>query len=441
MEKKNVISTISAADQEILRLNNRVIDESPDLIAVIGTDCRYTYVNPAYVNAHEMTADDFIGIHIRDILGEEVFDNIIVPKIQKCLDGETVRYETKFDFTENGVRFMEVRYMPLVDNDNRVESIVIITRDISERKRAEIELRKSTEFLYNIINSLDDPVFVKDQNSRYLIINSKLCAMFGKRTEEIVGLTDYDLYEASEADVFRKTDEYVLTTGEPNINEEEATWLGLTYTVLTKKSLYTDSVSGRKFVVGVIRDITDRKIAEEKLAYMATHDPLTGLPNRSLFAEILTRSLLLAHRNRCQLAVMLLDLDKFKEVNDTLGHKTGDILLEAVSTRLRKALRKSDTVARMSGDEFLVLLPNIHNSTEATCIAMKLLDAMNEPFTCGDHLLSMSYSIGVALYPCHGNDTDTLVRHADIAMYTAKRSDRNAYRLFSDDMDMTSHTI
>jgi diguanylate cyclase (GGDEF)-like protein len=157
---------------------------------------------------------------------------------------------------------------------------------------------------------------------------------------------------------------------------------------------------------------------------MATHDALTGLPNRMLFNDRLTMALTQARRSLNKLAVMLLDLDYFKDVNDALGHGVGDQLLCAVGDRLRQLLRRGDTVARIGGDEFLLLLPEMLQVEYATTIAQKILQAFQEPFTFDDHKLLISASIGITIYPNDGDDTDTLMKNADTAMYRAKDKGR-----------------
>ena len=171
--------------------------------------------------------------------------------------------------------------------------------------------------------------------------------------------------------------------------------------------------------------ITERERAEETIKHMAYHDPLTGLPNRRLFNDRLNLALAHAHRNQKKLAVMLLDLDQFKEVNDTLGHSVGDQLLQVVSERLTDLLRKDDTVARMGGDEFMLLLPEIAGGEGAAKVAQKVLEALREPFVLDSHELRITTSIGMVFYPDDGEDADTLVKNADIAMYRAKDQGRD----------------
>jgi diguanylate cyclase (GGDEF)-like protein len=184
---------------------------------------------------------------------------------------------------------------------------------------------------------------------------------------------------------------------------------------------------------GLTRDITERKRAEEELAYMATHDALTGLPNRWLLNDRLTLELARAQRNRQMLALMLLDLDRFKDVNDTLGHPAGDKLLQVVGRRLRSLVRKSDTVARMGGDEFMLLslFPGIKREEDTVKIAQRILEAFRRPFVFDGHEIHITTSIGIAIYPDDGKDADTLIKNADIAMYRAKQRGRDNYQRYS----------
>jgi len=180
--------------------------------------------------------------------------------------------------------------------------------------------------------------------------------------------------------------------------------------------------------VGMIQDITERTRAEETIKHMAYHDALTGLPNRRLFDDRLNLALAHAHRNQGKLAVLLFDLDNFKDVNDTLGHGVGDQLLQAVSERLSSLLRKGDTVARMGGDEFMLLLPEIAGGEGAAEVAQKILEAIRKPYVCDGHDLHVTTSIGIALYPEDGEDGETLTKNADIAMYRAKDGERDNYQ-------------
>jgi diguanylate cyclase (GGDEF)-like protein len=192
--------------------------------------------------------------------------------------------------------------------------------------------------------------------------------------------------------------------------------------------------AGEKMLLMFIEDVTDQKLHEDELAYMATHDVLTGLPNRLLFNDRLQLSLAYAQRRCIKLAVLMLDLDRFKEVNDTLGHNVGDILLRSVADRLTHVMRKADTVARIGGDEFILLLPDILKIEDADASAEKIIKAFQKPFDCNDHKLYITTSIGIAIFPEHGVNSEILIKNADIAMYDAKRNGRNKFQNYDNSM-------
>ena len=187
-------------------------------------------------------------------------------------------------------------------------------------------------------------------------------------------------------------------------------------------------------VLGVSRDITERKLIQDRIAHLAHHDALTDLPNRVLFSDRLDQALAQVQRNFTGLAIMFIDLDKFKPINDTLGHAVGDLMLKETATRLRACVRSADTVGRIGGDEFVVLLPMISHQQDALRVAEKIRHALNQPFELVGHCLSISSSIGVAIAPEHGMDEIELAKHADMAMYHAKEAGRNNVKLFQLEM-------
>lgn len=183
-------------------------------------------------------------------------------------------------------------------------------------------------------------------------------------------------------------------------------------------------------MIGTHADITVRKEMEERMRHLAHYDALTELPNRALITDRLQQAVIKARRDKTHMAVMFLDLDKFKPVNDNWGHDIGDLLLKQVAQRLLVCVRASDTVARIGGDEFIVLLPTIEQELDTTVVAEKILHALKQPFDVAGHVLNISGSIGIAVYPEHGDDEKLLLINADIAMYHAKKDGRNDYRLY-----------
>ncbi|HIK28113.1 MAG: CHASE2 domain-containing protein [Oscillatoriaceae bacterium SKW80] len=313
----------------------------------------------------------------------------------------------------------------------------------------EQEWKKSKEFLSTVINTIPDPVFVKDKNHRWIILNQAYCQFIGYPFEQLIEKSEREFFPQSEVDFFWEQDKRVFESGKEHESEEKFTDArGNTHLIATKRSLHRDA-AGNIFLVGVIRDITERKrmeeelkrtaielaryneelkLSEDRLRYLAYHDPLTGLPNRKLFYERLSQALEWASINRQLVALMFVDLDGFKNVNDTLGHEMGDLLLKAVATRLTSSLRVSDTVARLGGDEFTVILPGIPTQKDAATVAEKILNTLSTPFLIEGCTISVSASIGLSLYPLHASDADSLINKADAAMYVAKELGKNRYQ-------------
>lgn len=310
-------------------------------------------------------------------------------------------------------------------------------------------LKRSKEFLQTVIDTIPDPVFVKNQEHRCIILNQAYCQLVGHPLEFLMVKSDYEIFPKHEADVFWAEDELVFQTGQAQENEEELTdAFGTTHLIATKKSLHKDA-TGNVFLVGIIRNITkdkraeqelrqaaveltraniELKLSEDRLRSLAYHDTLTGLGNRKKFHDALNQSLTWANNNNQLVALMFLDLDGFKQVNDTLGHDTGDQLLRVVAQRLTNSLRNSDIVSRLGGDEFTVILSGIPQADYAAKVAEKILKALSEVFVLEGKNVFVTVSIGISIYPKNGEVEDILIKQADLAMYRAKQLGRNQYQ-------------
>ncbi|MBD2206505.1 CHASE2 domain-containing protein [Calothrix sp. FACHB-1219] len=310
------------------------------------------------------------------------------------------------------------------------------------------ELKRSKEFLQQVINTIPDPVFVKNEQHQWIVLNEAYCRLIGYPNQLLNEKSDYDFFPKHEADVFRHQDEMVFQSHQPQESEEAFTdAYGKTHLIATKRSFHKDA-AGNYFLVGVIRDITKRKLREEELQrtadelsksnselkrkedhlrYLAYHDPLTGLSNRKFFLEQLHESLDWAENNNLLLGLLFIDLDGFKQVNDTLGHEIGDRLLVTVGQRLSNCLRGSDTVSRLGGDEFTVIVRAIPNIQVAAKVAEKILGTITEPIVLDEYTTRVSASIGISIYPLNSQDSDNLIKQADTAMYRAKNLGKNRY--------------
>jgi diguanylate cyclase (GGDEF)-like protein/PAS domain S-box-containing protein len=301
--------------------------------------------------------------------------------------------------------------------------------DITRRKEAEERLRFSAAELRALFEAMDDVVFEIDVRGRYVRIAPTNRSLLYRPREELLGKTLHETLPAKTAEELlghirrslesRKTEkaEYSLL-----IEGREVRFEG-TVTPLSQES-----------VVFVGRDITERKALEERLAYQALHDPLTNLPNRVLFTDRLRQALSRAKRARRALAIMFMDLDNFKVVNDSLGHQTGDRLLKLVSKRIGVLLRPEDTVARLGGDEFVILLEDL-DAAGASRVAERILGELRKPFTLGRRQFFVTASIGIAVGGCNEKHTAELLRDADLAMYRAKHSGKARYAVFEDTMN------
>jgi diguanylate cyclase (GGDEF)-like protein/PAS domain S-box-containing protein len=302
------------------------------------------------------------------------------------------------------------------------------------RKDMEEALYKSQKHLATIIETEPECVKLVDSRGKLIEMNPAGLAMLEVDSLEEAQqftLVDYLLPEwrADFIALHKK-----VMNGENAILEFEIQGLkGTRRWLETHATPLRDSSGNITMLLGITRDTTQRKYNEEKIRYLANFDSLTGLPNRTQLDLQIKNLLSLAKRNHKEIAVMFLDLDRFKEINDTLGHSIGDTLLIQSSARLQSLLREEDTVARLGGDEFIILLPNIQRSG-AVQVAQKLLGVFNTPFQINNNELSISASIGIALYPNDGTDFETLYKNADTAMYRAKQEGRNSYSFFTNEM-------
>lgn len=291
-------------------------------------------------------------------------------------------------------------------------------------KRAKEEIQRVWEEFRSVIESTDDSVYLVDPEGRFLYVNQRYLDRLGVNSDRVLGKRYGDFHSEEDTTDFLERVRRVIETGQSQRYEHRSLRDG--HFFLRTLSPVRDP-KGRVVAVTVVsKDITDLKKVQLELSFLATHDPLTGLPNRALFMDRLKLAILQAQRNPHPMAVMFIDLDDFKKVNDAYGHRVGDALLKAIGKRLRDSLRRSDTVARIGGDEFVVLLPDIRKHEDAALVACHLLEQLSLPYEVEGRTFEVSGSIGIALYPDHGTDPETLLMIADKAMYEAK-SRRRGY--------------
>jgi len=299
--------------------------------------------------------------------------------------------------------------------------------------RSDQQSQMESDLLETFLEYIPDNVFFKDRKSRFLRISRSLADYFGiADPAQAQNKTDVDIFSAEHARQALSDEQEILRTGRSLIGvEEKETWPdGHESWVLTTKVPLRDRYDRIIGTMGISHNITERKQAEARIRYMALHDALTGLPNRTLLQDRLASAIALAHRNRNRVAVLMLDLDRFKHVNDSFGHDVGDHLLETVAKRLQSCLRESDIVARFGGDEFVVALPNVVEDSDAETVARKIASVLSQESVVDGHLLRISTSIGISQYPINGETPETLLQAADIAMYQVKSKGRGTFFFF-----------
>jgi len=328
-----------------------------------------------------------------------------------------------------------------INNAKKVAQLASTTRQ---------NLAESQELLRRIIDTVPVRIFWKNKDSKYLGCNKLFASDAGVNSQnDIIGKSDFDLVWKDQAKGYIDDDKEVMNSAKEKISYEESQTHedGTTIWVTTSKTPLLDSNNEIIGILGTYIDITKQKEtmlamqkAKDDLGYQAEHDILTGLPNRTLYFDRLHQAIKQASRTKNKVGVIFIDLDRFKEINDTLGHDTGDKVVKLLGERLSDQLRKVDTIARFGGDEFILLVENLTNLNNLNDILHKLMRAMELPFIIEDHSLYLTLSAGVSIYPDDGDSAEILIRNADTAMYRAKDDGRNTYHFYTKEMTMESFT-
>lgn len=318
--------------------------------------------------------------------------------------------------------------------DGEVVGVYGIARDITEQMRAEALLREAEDKYRTLVEQIPAITYVTstDGSARTLYISPQVSAVLGFPLQDWLATPTLwaSLLHSEDRDRVLEANQRTNASGEPlDIEYRMIARDGRVVWFRDQAVLVRDADGRPRFWQGVMFDISDRKLLEERLAHQASHDPLTGLPNRTLFLDRLSQALQRARRNRTAVAVLFVDLDNFKVVNDTLGHDVGDRLLVAVAERIRTSLRGGDTAARFGGDEFTVLLEDLTSTDDAVTVAERMLTTLRVPYEVGGRLTVITPSIGVVLGNASALTPDELLRHADLAMYQAKSRGRSRYEV------------
>ncbi len=383
--------------------------------------------------------------------GEEVMRFITENNINTTVI--VVSGETSFEAAENAIKhgaYDFIRKPYSIDNLlNSVKNAIKKRQLETDNLKMQAQLRESEKLHRYIVNKSPDIVYILDSQGRFTFINKRVETLLGYKMKDVIGRHYTDLIHEDDLDKAQFKFNERRTGKRASINIELKLKCNKNDQVrnfdnrllpieINSVGVYKsqDTADDRKFIgtYGIARDITDRIEAEEIIRFQAYHDMLTRLPNRTLLKDRLHQAIAHAKRNKNSLSVMFLDLDRFKVINDTLGHMIGDKLLQAVAMRLRHCLREGDTLARIGGDEFTLLLPAVNSKNDAEIIASKIIKSLKMPFKIDSHELFVSTSIGISQYPEDGQTMESLIKHADIAMYSVKGKGKNGYEFYHLDM-------
>ncbi len=408
----------------------------PTAVSVKDENHRFVLVNDAFCAFAGVPRERLIGADDRVFLGPEDARRAWDADDQALEAPAPVLYEHLYRLSD-GERWMQVRKSRVLRPDGS-RLVISALNDISGLKAAERQLRDSERRFRDFAESASEYVWESDVDGRLTYVSQRVEEVLQRSAESLRGLTVTDVTPPGE---YERMLEWIRANGRPDGSfrdmehrilraDGEVLWVRVSAVrMLDEQGRHT----GWR---GTSRDITDRKSAEERISYLATRDALTGLPNRVLFNDRLEQALVNARRKGDSVALMFLDLDRFKNVNDSLGHHVGDLMLKEVALRMQACLRKGDTLSRLGGDEFVVTLEGLQHAEDAAQVAQKVIASLGRPMEVGGHTLSTSCSIGIAIFPGDADDPPSLMKNADTAMYHAKERGRRNFQFFSREMNI-----
>ena len=424
--------------QMMLRL---VIDNIPQLIFWKDQKGSYLGCNQNFTQLLNIASPEaIVGRTDEELINNLPVENTCLETINRCItaDGQ-VKYQQveSINLTKDSALWLEMNQIPLRDPDDQIIGVLGSLEDITERKQVEERLKQSIKVLENSAEA----ILITDAQPRIITVNKAFTQITGYSEEEALGKSTTLLKSGKHSHKFyknmwRSINQLGYWEGEiwnrRKNGEIFPEWLHISVI----KDEITDKVTN---YLAIFSDLTIRKQTEQRLTYLAHYDDLTGLPNRILFYERVSRALYHAQQKGDMVAVMFLDLDGFKYVNDTWGHLVGDLLLKEVANRLTECQRQTDTIARLGGDDFTLVLEHVKNIQEAEKFAQNILKVMRTPFHLNQHETFITVSIGISLYPNNGEDVETLLKNADAAMYRAKENGKNNYQFFTPQIKIKFH--
>ncbi|MGE5492494.1 MAG: EAL domain-containing protein, partial [Actinomycetota bacterium] len=418
-----------------LRQFQRAVEQCPVSILITGTDARIEYVNPKFTEITGYAREEVLGKNPR-ILQSGLTPPVTYEQLWGSLKAGEVWTGELCNRRKSGEIFWELaRILPITDAAGEVTHFLAVKEDITERRQADQQRRLALR----VFQSSHDGILITNPEGIIIDVNRAFTELTGYSRDEAVGSSSRLLNSGHhDQEFFRRLFETVAEQDYWQGEIWNRTKAGAVSVVLMTVSAVRNAAGELTHYVGVFTDITQKKESEQRLERLAHYDALTGLPNRSLFRDRLLQATKKSRRDGQSLALLFIDLDHFKEVNDTLGHMVGDQLLVEAARRISSCVRASDTVARLGGDEFTVILPGIESPEAVERVAGAMIDALADPFVLGRETAYVSASIGITIYPDDAGDPESLTRAADQAMYEAKAQGRNGFCFFADSMQVAA---
>ena len=425
-------------NEDVLQQLSMAVEQSPVSVMITDPQGNISYVNRKFTECSGYGPEELAGRNPRILNSGRNSPDLYRSLWSTITQGHEWRGEFCNKKKNGDVYWEAATISPITNPRGVITHFLAVKEDITERKRVEEELYRSHQMLQTILDTIPQRVFWKDRNCIYLGCNRILATDAGlNHPAEIIGKSDFDLAWRETAEVYRSDDKLVMAQGSAKLGYEEIqdrpdgrrVWLR------TSKLPLWDREGKVIGLLGTYEDITQRKVAEERVQYLAYYDAVTGLPNRTLMQDRLSKALAGARRRKDKVALLFLDLDRFKDINDSLGHSVGDLFLQEVAERLKKWAREQDTVARVGGDEFVIVLTAVKDGADAALAAERLMRAMSAEFVVQGRSFSISCSLGISVFPEHGRDCEALIKNADAAMYCAKGKGGHNFRFFTEDMN------
>jgi diguanylate cyclase (GGDEF)-like protein/PAS domain S-box-containing protein len=421
-----------------LKLHAAALQAAANSIMITDLTGAIVWTNPAFSAQSGYSAQEVLGNNPRLLASGKQDKHFYAQMWATITSGKVWRGEVVNRRKDGSFYAEEMTITPVLSQLSGITHFVAIKQDITERKQVEQSLQQAEEKYRAIFEDAVVGIFQITPEGRPLSINLALAEMTGYDSPEdllaeVTNVAEQLFVDSGRMGELRQVlaEKSVVRGAEVEIYRRDRTkkW------VLANMRAVRDAGGNILFYEGTVEDITDRKVAEERVQFLAYYDALTGLPNRILLQDRLTKALASARRQKGKVALLFLDLDRFKDINDSLGHSVGDLVLKEVAERLEKWAREQDTVARLGGDEFIIVLTAAKDGADAAVAAERIMNAMTAACVIQGRSLSISCSVGISIFPEHGKDGETLIKNADAAMYSAKESGRNRFRFFTDDMN------